>query len=312
MSASSPTDKRSNEKLLHLLTGATSGLLADSIMHPIDTIRVRLQVEKVGQNKYKGGTFSVFRSIVKNEGVSYLYKGLPIVAVATVPAHGLYFFGYEYFKGKIQQHYGDSAGQSSMTHFVAGNIANLMGSIVWVPMDIIKQRLQVQSDTAKSHPNQTFYRGSFHAAKVIFKEEGVRGFFRGFLPTLYIYGPYVGIYFSFYEKAKQIGKRYIDFNNDDNKYISLAFQLTNGFMAGSLAAAITCPLDVVKTRIQVQRLGDERLYTGMLDGFKTILKEEGLSAFVKGMGARVLWLAPGSALTIAAYEQLKSFFGKFI
>ncbi|KAK5576067.1 hypothetical protein RB653_007205 [Dictyostelium firmibasis] len=302
-------EDKKESSLLYILTGATSGLLADSIMHPIDTVRARVQIEKVGQSQYKG-TFSALNQIIKNEGVSYLYKGFPIVATATVPAHALYFLGYEYSKQWVTERYGKRWGDSTITHFSAGFVADALGSLIWVPMDIIKQRLQVQTNTQKLNPNQTYYKGSFHAGKVILQEEGIRGLYRGFMPALATYGPFVGIYFSVYEKCKSTISTFL--SKEKNDYLPIPYQLGSGFFAGAFAAAVTCPLDVIKTRIQVQRTTEKQIYNGMWDSFKTILKEEGPKAFVKGMGARIWWIAPGNALTIASYEQLKYLFKDLI
>ncbi|GAM20242.1 hypothetical protein SAMD00019534_034170 [Acytostelium subglobosum LB1] len=290
---------------LQLLTGATSGVLADGIMHPIDTIRARMQVEKVGQQKYTG-TFNAFQSILNREGFKYLYKGFPIVLTATIPAHALYFYGYEYSKSYLKQ---TSLGDGPANHFLSGLVADVAGAMIWTPMDIIKQRLQVQNSTYSLNPTQTFYRGSFHACSVIYHEEGIRGFYKGFLPSLMTFGPLVGIYFATYEQTKRAAKRSLSLEADDQ--LPLPFQLASGFFAGSVAAAVTCPLDVIRTRIQVSRAG-EQTYKGIIDGFQRIMKEEGPRAFVKGMGARVLWIAPGNAITIAAYEQLKHFFSNYL
>ncbi|KYQ93210.1 hypothetical protein DLAC_11640 [Tieghemostelium lacteum] len=283
------------------LVGAISGLVADSIMHPIDTIRARLQVEKVGKSQYNG-TFHAMNMILKNEGVKYLYKGFPIVATATVPAHALYFYGYEESKRILSSTF-PQWGSGSLGHFISGFVADAFGSLVWVPMDIIKQRLQVQTNTQKLNPNQTLYKGSFHAANVIFKEEGIKGFYRGFWPALLTFGPYVGIYFTVYEKSKSLLSKYYfgeQYTLKNQPTLPIYYQLCSGFFAGSVGAGLTCPLDVIKTRIQVQRKSDTQQYKGIYDAAKTILREEGYQAFIKGMGARIMWIAPGSALTIAA------------
>lgn len=78
----------------------------------------------------------------------------------------------------------------------------------------------------------------------------------------------------------------------------------SGFVAGSIAAGVTTPLDVIKTRLQVQSKQatsnmHQFYYKNGIDAFFTILKQEGPSAFGKGMTARILWIAPGTAITIA-------------
>lgn len=82
--------------------------------------------------------------------------------------------------------------------------------------------------------------------------------------------------------------------------------LIGGANAGAIAAAVTCPLDVVKTRIQVQHTEGGHQYNTVLNTVRKMLQEEGLSAFGKGFFARIVWIAPGTAITIAAYEKFKS------
>jgi len=79
-------------------------------------------------------------------------------------------------------------------------------------------------------------------------------------------------------------------------------------LSGGLAAAITCPLDVIKTRLQVQRSTAKNKYKNAFDAAHRIITEEGFQAFTKGLVARVLWIAPGCAITIAFYEHFKQFF----
>ncbi|EGG21554.1 mitochondrial substrate carrier family protein [Cavenderia fasciculata] len=291
--------KKDEPALLQLSVGAASGVLADSIMHPIDTIRARLQIEKVGQQQYKG-TIDAFQSIIRKEGWRCLYKGFPIVVTATIPAHALYFYGYEYSKKELAKV--PSIGNGIINHFTSGLVADVAGAMIWTPMDVIKQRLQVQK--AQVAAGTTFYRGSFHAVNVIYREEGIRGFYRGFLPSLATFGPLVGIYFATYEQTKRWMATSITKKPD--QVLPLPLLLGAGFFAGTVAAAVTCPLDVIKTRIQVAR-ANESTYKGIIDGFKRILKEEGPRAFVKGMGARILWIAPGNAITIASYQMVNGY-----
>ena len=104
--------------------------------------------------------------------------------------------------------------------------------------------------------------------------------------------------------------------------------LACGFAAGAAAGALTCPVDVVKTRIQVggggdgsssgSRRGSSRGSSSGGGGgggsWKTLTttvsdlwKAEGPAGFARGITARTLWLAPGSAIGIAAYEWAKVF-----
>jgi hypothetical protein len=112
----------------------------------------------------------------------------------TIPAHALYFFGYESGKKFVNPYFGEN--NAIFGHFLAGLWADVCGAIIWCPMDVIKQRLQIQRKSGK-------YTGSFQALQYIAREEGLRGLYRGYGAALATYAPFVGIYFATYEKMKK-------------------------------------------------------------------------------------------------------------
>jgi len=286
----------------HLFAGAIAGLVADGVVHPIDTCRARLQVQKGASNLLYKNTLDTFWKIFRDEGWRALYKGFVVVAGFTVPAHALYFWGYETCKKTLRPSV-PMEEKGPIVHFVSGVFADIMGSIAWVPQDVIKQRLQVQKTITKKAGSEgtvafVKYKGSLHCMRTIIAEEGFRALWTGYSAALAVYCPFVGIYFVVYEQSKLLFKRLLGLRSVND--LSMPYQLVGGAVAGAAAAAITSPLDVIKTRIQV---GDK--YKGWIDGVKRVLQEEGPSAFAKGIGARVLWIAPGTAITIASYEQIK-------
>jgi len=76
--------------------------------------------------------------------------------------------------------------------------------------------------------------------------------------------------------------------------------------SGCLAAAATAPLDLVKTRLQTQ--GSSGQYKGAIDCAIKIVRNEGASSMMRGLGARCLWLSPNIALTMTTYELIKKYF----
>lgn len=115
--------------------------------------------------------------------------------VGTIPAHALYFAGYELSKSTLQPSRTENE-KSPWVHFASGMVAEVCGATIWVPMDIVKQRLQAQR-------TEGVYRSSFHAVQTIHAKEGLRGFFRGYSAALATYGPFVGIYFVAYEQGRR-------------------------------------------------------------------------------------------------------------
>lgn len=73
-----------------------------------------------------------------------------------------------------------------------------MSCVFWLPIDVIKERMQVQSELKMYH-----YDSSLDAIKTIRQHEGIRGLYRAFGATLMFFGPYSAVLFVFYEKLKQ-------------------------------------------------------------------------------------------------------------
>jgi len=249
---------------VHTLAGAFAGMIADGIVHPIDTVRARLQIQVGAQSP---GTFKTFCNILTKEGWRALYKGFGIVVAFTTPAHALYFVGYEGGKKYLSPSKPlDQKGP--VVHFTAGFIAEVMGALVWTPMDVVKQRLQVQKMTHL----QTRYKNSFHGILTVFRQEGIRGLYRGFTAGLATYGPFVGIYFVCYEQLKRFfGK----LHHTHPEKLPFYAHLVSGFVSGAVAAATTCPLDVIKTRMQVVPI-KEGGYRNFIHAFRSILRNESI------------------------------------
>lgn len=74
--------------------------------------------------------------------------------------------------------------------------------IIFVPVDVVKERLQVQRKVSEvAGKETTLYRGSYDAIRTIFKDEGLMGIYRGYGATLFAYGPFSAFYFLFYEQV---------------------------------------------------------------------------------------------------------------
>lgn len=223
------------------------------------------------------------------------------MAAMTMPAHALYFGGFEAAKAILDPHQGEGRKRSTLwtpfAHFASGFFADVCGSLIWCPMDVIKQRVQMHSGS------QSGFQNSWSAARSIVSKHGFLGLYRGAPVALLTFGPYVGLYFAFYEKLKsQIAQSPLKQGPVASSH------LIASFIAASCAAIITCPIDVVKTNMQVYSVADGGAATAM-GTVKALYRAGGLGAFLRGWNARILWLAPGSAITMVAYEQCKTMMG---
>jgi hypothetical protein len=279
----------------YFINGAIAGLVSDAIVHPIDTIRATLQVQR---SSHTVSASTALMNMVRQDGIKRLYKGFGSVFVGTIPGHALYFSGYEFFKKMFLS---EKSVQENKTvrivgHLAAGFFADICGSLVWTPMDVVKQRLQVQDKS------NMLYSSSFDAFKSIIKSDGPAGLYRGFLLALMTYGPYVSIYFALYEEWKIIIKNNDIFHHTGDRDLTFFMNLFGAGGCGAISAALTNPLDVIKTRIQV-----EKSKTSALLVAKKTLKVEGFKAFFKGVKPRALWMGSGTAITMVVYEELKKF-----
>lgn len=243
-----------------------------------------------------------FSQIARKEGFRTFFKGFGAVAAMTMPAHALYFGGFEAAKAVLEpraEEAKQSVWRKPLAHFTSGFFADICGSLIWCPMDVIKQRVQMHSGTKSGFQN------SWSAARSIVSSHGLLGLYRGAPVAVLTFGPYVGLYFTFYENLKsQIAESPLQ------QGPVFSTHLFASFLAASCAALITCPIDVVKTNMQVYSVADGGASTAM-GTVKALYRAGGLSAFLRGWNARILWLAPGSAITMVAYEQCKTIFGLF-
>ncbi|MQL97569.1 hypothetical protein Taro_030260 [Colocasia esculenta] len=76
-----------------------------------------------------------------------------------------------------------------------------------------------------------------------------------------------------------------------------------GAFAGVITGAVTTPLDVIKTRLMIQ--GSAKQYRGVVDCVQTVVREEGPSALLKGIGPRVLWIGIGGSIFFGVLERTK-------
>lgn len=256
------------------------------------------------------------------------------------PGTVVYLTGYAFFRDKLSSFASNntfdssnkttlSQGQEFAVHFSAGMLAEAVTCIIYVPVDVVKERMQVQSrESMKSNndslrkPQSYHYNGSLDALKQIIRSEGMQGIYRGYWATLASFGPFSALYFVFYERCKDWSKQLLQGNKTDNTNaqrmddgdLPLHYLVACSAGSGALASWLTSPLDMAKLRLQVQRgqsaaasnsTSQTRLYTGMFDCLRSAYKKGEL---FRGAGARVLHFAPATTVTMTTYEKCKNFY----
>lgn len=130
----------------------------------------------------------------------------------------------------------------------AGFLADFAASFVYVPSEVLKTRLQLQGRYNNPFFQSGYnYKSTAHAARTIVRQEGLSALFYGYKATIFRDLPFSALQFTFYEQAQVWARQW-----KRSREIGLPLELFTGAAAGGLAGVITCPLDVVKTRIQTQ------------------------------------------------------------
>lgn len=187
--------------------------------------------------------------------------------------------------------------QKQAASFFAGGIAGSFSATLTCPMEVVKTHLQASrggSEVALAA------RGPIDVARNIARAEGVRGFFRGLVPTLVGILPARATYFWAYTTTKTaLSERY-----GDNSGVHMAAAAAAGVTSNTL----TNPIWLMKSRVQLQAgatSGSPRLYRGYGDAIVRIFREEGIGGFFKGLSASY-WGVTEGALHFVVYERIKA------
>lgn len=136
-----------------------------------------------------------------------------------------------------------------LTRLLLGFFADLAASIVYVPSEVLKTRLQLQGRYNNPHFNSGYnYRSTTDALRTIVRQEGFSALFYGYRATIYRDLPFSALQFAFYEQEQRLAKEWVG-----SREIGLPMEILTAVTAGGMAGVMTCPMDVVKTRIQTQK-----------------------------------------------------------
>jgi solute carrier family 25 citrate transporter 1 len=197
-----------------------------------------------------------------------------------------------------------------------GAFAQILAGVVYTPIDIVKERMQVQAMMRNSYS----YASPLAAfSSLLHQGRGVSGIFKGYWATNAVWLPWNALYIAGYEELKRICAASMHKQSPhQQQQQSLGGQTLQqqqqlpawaiascSATAAAAAAIVTHPFDVVKTRLQVLSAQPQQAGLTALQVAQQQLQREGLRSFSHGLSARLLNIAPGCALSWALYEQLK-------
>lgn len=289
------------------LTAGTVGGAAQLIVgHPFDTIKVKLQSQPTplpGQPPKFTGAIDAVKQTLAAEGPRGLYKGMG-APLATVAALNAVLFTV---RGQMESLLRSDPGLPLTINqqVVCGAGAGIAVSFLACPTELIKCRLQAQSALAGagSATLAVKYGGPMDVARHVLSEAGVRGLFKGLVPTLAREVPGNAAMFGVYEAVKQ----YIA-GGKDTSTLGRGSLIMAGGIAGASFWMFVYPTDVVKSVLQVDDYKKPK-FSGSIDAFRKTLASEGVKGLYKGFGPAMARSVPANAACFLAYEVTKSSLG---
>ncbi|KAG0937599.1 hypothetical protein G6F57_007362 [Rhizopus arrhizus] len=184
---------------------------------------------------------------------------------------------------------------------LCGGIAGIATRFAISPLDVIKIRLQLQSQPLSTKllfsKQNAKYSGIFHSFKTIVQEEGIRGLFKGNVAAEYLYLTYgISQFYAYYHMDAFMDKK--------TQIVPSLKPFVSGMVAGSFATAITYPFDLLRTRFAVQ--GTSKVYKSLSHAILDINEKEGIKGFYRGLGSSIIQIMPYMGLMFFSYEGLSS------
>lgn len=278
------------DMLMQFGMAGVAGCGATCFVHPLDVIKVNLQVDTSGK-----GPVSVAQTIFRQSGIRGLYAGLSAGIFRQItygmPRMALYPIVVEKVKSLNGSQTGDMPlWQKFFCGATAGGIASLCG----VPSEVAMVRMTADQKYPVGDPQRRNYTGVGNALTRIVKEEGVGKLWEGAAPTVaravLLNAGQLAVYADLKEK---IGR--------STGMTGIPLQFVASLGASVVATALSCPADVLKSRMQSMKAGE---YANVVDCARKVVSNEGIGALWKGYGPATVKLAPHTVLSFIILDTL--------
>lgn len=303
--------------------GSIAGILGKFVEYPFDTIKVRLQSQRLsGQNTHLSGPVDAFRAAFRApEGpLRSLYRGISAPLLGAAIETSSLFFSYRVAQDLLinaapslaQQT--DDRGKTTLPFRAlvgCGGASGAFTSLLLTPIELIKCKMQVP--TAPSNLASSLGYSStrppspLQLVASIFRSNGVLGLWHGQLGTLIRETGGSAAWFGSYEGLKLLFLRY-DQRLQSADEIKLWQQMSAGAVAGMAYNFVFYPADTIKSRMQIEDATAVTRSSFFTTG-RQLWHQQGIRGFYRGCGITVFRAAPSSAIIFSIYEGLRRYFG---
>ncbi|KAJ9155349.1 hypothetical protein NKR23_g1535 [Pleurostoma richardsiae] len=312
----------------HMVAGAVGGMTAATLTAPLDVLKTRLQSDfyqaqlraarashtHAGLNPVRAmgyhvqETLQILASVQRQEGWRALFKGLGPNLVGVVPARAINFYTYGNGKRLIAQWF-NGGQEAAWVHLSAGVVAGVVTSTATNPIWMVKTRLQLDKNVAEQSHVRRQYKNSLDCVRQILRNEGFTSLYKG-MSASYLGVAESTLQWVLYEQMKRslrLREERIVLSGREKTWWDHTVDWTGKVgAAGSaklFAAILTYPHEVARTRLRQAPMADGRpKYTGLIQCFKLVWKEEGMVGMYGGLTPHLLRTVPSAAIMFGMYE----------
>lgn len=282
---------------IKFLFGGLSGMVATSVVQPLDVLKNRMQMAGEGGVGVRyTSSFGAARSIIAAEGPLVMYSGLS----AGLFRQATYTTGRLGAFQTLQEKLSDGKGPLPLYKKIfCGMVAGAFGAVLGNPSEVCLIRMA--TDGRLPPEQRRNYKHVFHALGQIYKNEGINGLFKGLSPTVSRAVILNAVQLSSFEQAKELLKKYTGITTPT------LLHFTASFISGFLSTVVSMPSDLAKTKLQTQKT---QIYKGAIDVLVKTVKSDGITSPWRGFMPYFLRLGPHTIITFMVNERLLSIYRK--
>ncbi|XP_065910060.1 mitochondrial S-adenosylmethionine carrier protein-like [Dysidea avara] len=264
--------------ILPLLSGAAAGTTVDLTLHPIDTLKTRLQSSA---------------GFWKSGGFRGVYSGILPAAAGSAPSAATFFCTYEVTKKFLINR--TPGYMTPVVFMVAASVGEVTTALVRVPFEMVKQRAQAN-----------LHLTPYKILRQILQTQGFRGLYQGYFNHISREIPFSLLQFPLWEGFKQL------WSYHQGSAVDPWQGAICGAAAGGIAAAATTPFDVAKTRVMLAMKNSAELKFNMWQLLVQIFRQEGFRGLFAGIVPRVTAISMGGFVFFGAYDKSKKLLSPYL
>ncbi|XP_048354072.1 calcium-binding mitochondrial carrier protein SCaMC-1 [Sphaerodactylus townsendi] len=285
-------EKKTGQWWRQLLAGGVAGAVSRTGTAPLDRLKVMMQVHG---SKSKMNIAGGLQQMVKEGGIRSLWRGNGVNVVKIAPETAIKFWAYEQYKKMFLNEDGKVG---TVERFISGSLAGATAQTSIYPMEVMKTRLAV-GKTGQ-------YAGMFDCAKKILRREGMKAFYKGYIPNILGIIPYAGIDLAVYEALK---KTWLEKYATNSANPGVLVLLGCGTMSSTCGQLASYPLALIRTRMQAQAMVEGGPQLNMVGLFQRIIAKEGVLGLYTGIAPNFMKVLPAVSISYVVYEKMKENLG---